>query len=707
MAGVAEREAGPRPGAAPLPAGPAARQMAGIAAASVAVATWCAAAAAWLPLGGLGVALGIVGLLLAAGAGRAIARRSIRVLPAGKDVLVLTVLTAAGFFAVYLAGWADKEHVVDIARLLPLVVLGLSVLWPEPNVLRYSLLLGGGTLLGAPAPSGLAVGGCVVAMAVALVATNRLAAAAAPRLGQVPPVRGRRLGAEAGAVLVVVGLLAALAASLVPPPPGEGGGGSGGERSESLPEPAAPPVRADDRVEVGAGRGALGDGAVFLISARKPDVWRATTYDHWDGEAWSRSPEVRSRVGGDVIAPGIGDVESTVARAAQDVTVLARSTGVLVAAARPTYAFAPRSTVSRGADTTLYPSPPIGRGDRYTVFSDDAQARGDALRAIPDSAVPAGVAGAYLQLPEVSPRVRARAAEITAGRTTTYARVRAVEGWIDDHTSVTEEVEPVPPGADPIEAFLFDQRAGSPERAATAMSVMLRSMGIPARMAVGFLPGTRTEADRRFLVRAHDAHAWVEVWFPTAGWQRFDPTGLAPDAHASDSVWDRLLRFLGRLWPLLVLLVLAAGAWLAWRLAARRRRTGALPLAPRRRAALPWVTRYYARLERAGAARGRPRRPNETPREYTSALAGGALPDPRLEEVGALVTVAAWSRHEPAPEDRARAEEVLRAAMKAAPVPRRGPSRRRRVPAPAAGASADASAPGLQSPRRENHRRAP
>jgi len=285
--------------------------------------------------------------------------------------------------------------------------------------------------------------------------------------------------------------------------------------------------------------------------------------------------------------------------------------------------------------------------------------------------VPADVAGAYLQLPEVPTRVRALAAEVTGRATTTYGKVRAVEGWIDERTAVTDEAEPVTPGTDPLESFLFDRRSGPPERAATAMSVMLRTLGIPARLAVGFLPGTRTGPDRQFLVRSRDAHAWVEVWFPTAGWQRFDPTGLAPDAHAADSVWDRLLRFLGRLWPLILLLVLLAGGWLA----------GRAFRSWRRRAALPWSTRFFTRLERAGAARGRPRQPQETPVEYAKGLAAGALPDPRLAEVGELVTVAAWSRHETAAQDRARAERVLEEATKAAPV-RRLRLRSRPRPAP-------------------------
>jgi transglutaminase-like putative cysteine protease len=624
----------------------------------IALGTWCGAAAAG---GADAVLLALLAGALVVAVLHAGDSPSTDVLAPGKDVVVLTGVTVAGGVALYLLGWADSSHLTDIAHLLPIGVTGLALLWPEPNVMRYSLLLAAGTLFGAELEtmtSKLLVGSALVALAVALVATNRLVAASGPRLGGVAPARRRRLAGEATTVLVIVGLLAALAAALLPPPPGQGGGGLGGRRPQSLPGPAAPTLDPGRPLDLTAGRGAGGDDVVLLVGAKDADVWRATTYDHWDGQTWTRAPEDRTPLDDDNVAPGIGDVEGAAERlgAVQWFTVLARSASVLPAAARPTYASS-RGLIDEGVDATLYPTSPLVRGAPYLVFSDTSQARGSVLRAAPAGEVPSDVADAYLQLPAVSPRIRALAAKVVLGRKTTYDRVRAVEGWIDDHTKVTSDASPVAGGADPLEVFLFEERSGSPERAATAMTVMLRALGIPTRMATGFLPGTRTGDNRQFLVRSRDAHAWVEVWFPSMGWQRFDPTGLAPDAHASDSVWDRLLRFLRHLWPLVLAAVVLGAAWLLWQgLRWRRRRAG-----------LPWATRFFARVERAGAARGRPRRPQETPAEYAEELAAGPLPDPRLAEVAELVTVAAWSQHQPPAQDRARAEQVLRQATKATP----------------------------------------
>ncbi|MEO7274833.1 MAG: transglutaminaseTgpA domain-containing protein, partial [Vicinamibacterales bacterium] len=142
--------------------------------------------------------------------------------------------------------------------------------------------------------------------------------------------------------------------------------------------------------------------------AARPDVWRAVTYDHWDGEAWSRATDDTAEVdGGDVLA-GVGDpgrvfADSTLT---QSVTVLALTSGVLVAAAQPFYVVSANGTVAAGPDASLFPVPFLRRGMRYAVTSDLLRSSADALRDTKGE-VPRDVADLYLQLPQVPARVRA------------------------------------------------------------------------------------------------------------------------------------------------------------------------------------------------------------------------------------------------------------------------------------------------------------
>src|SRR5256884_2285986 len=80
------------------------------------------------------------------------------------------------------------------------------------------------------------------------------------------------------------------------------------------------------------------------------------------------------------------------------------------------------------------------------------------------------------------------------------------------------------PGRDPLAHFLFEARAGHCEYFASAMAIMLRTLGIPSREVNGFLPGEYNDLAGDYIVRASDAHSWVEVYFPGDGWQVFDPT---------------------------------------------------------------------------------------------------------------------------------------------------------------------------------------
>jgi protein-glutamine gamma-glutamyltransferase len=146
----------------------------------------------------------------------------------------------------------------------------------------------------------------------------------------------------------------------------------------------------------------------------------------------------------------------------------------------------------------------------------------------------------YLQLPQLDPRIPALARQITQHADTPYDKTRALEGYLRSHYGYTLELAGTPQ-ADPLAYFLFQKRAGHCEYFAASMTVMLRSVGIPARYVNGFLTGEYNDIGGDFVVRASDAHSWVEVYFPAFGWLTFDPT--PPTMEKSPGMFANLARY--------------------------------------------------------------------------------------------------------------------------------------------------------------------
>jgi hypothetical protein len=141
---------------------------------------------------------------------------------------------------------------------------------------------------------------------------------------------------------------------------------------------------------------------------------------------------------------------------------------------------------------------------------------------------PAWVTEKYLQLPEgFSPRIQDLARQITAGAPTPYAKAVAITEYLRDNITYVETIEEPPRNRDILEWILFDYKQAYCVYYASADILMLRSVGIPARMAVGFAQGERD--GNSYTVRRFNAHAWPEVYFPGIGWVEFEPTaGQAP-----------------------------------------------------------------------------------------------------------------------------------------------------------------------------------
>jgi hypothetical protein len=136
---------------------------------------------------------------------------------------------------------------------------------------------------------------------------------------------------------------------------------------------------------------------------------------------------------------------------------------------------------------------------------------------------PPAIRDTYLQLPSIDSRIPELAAQITARDTTPYDKARSIEGYLRSHYGYTLDLSGTPQ-ADPLAYFLFQKRAGHCEYFAAAMTVMLRTLDIPSRYINGFQTGEYNDVAGDLVVRASDAHSWVEAYFPGFGWLTFDPT---------------------------------------------------------------------------------------------------------------------------------------------------------------------------------------
>jgi transglutaminase-like putative cysteine protease len=177
---------------------------------------------------------------------------------------------------------------------------------------------------------------------------------------------------------------------------------------------------------------------------------------------------------------------------------------------------------------------------RYTGLSQLPQIDAARLRSAND-AYPPAIRAEYLQLPAgLDARIPALARQVTISANTRYDKARAIESFLRSRFGYTLNLAGRP-GNDPLANFLFVTRAGHCEYFATAMTILLRTLEIPAREVNGFLPGEYNDLAGDYIVRGSDAHSWVEVFFPGSGWVTFDPTPAA--APEKSGLLSRLAKY--------------------------------------------------------------------------------------------------------------------------------------------------------------------
>ncbi len=309
-----------------------------------------------------------------------------------------------------------------------------------------------------------------------------------------------------------------------------------------------------DRVDLGT-IGSVKQDPQIVMRVELPDqpavdkdrlYLRGLAYDQYNGQSWTHSGTRRRSLS--LVAEGTFLVRPAGSRSSnslsgsvrQDIMLETLDTAVLFAA--PFAELVSGEFLEMQADAMgglRLPASPASR-IRYSVISQAPQLAADERMA---SALdyPDAILAHYLQVPMASQHVADLARRVSIEATTPFERTLAIQQHLLKNYSYSLEADTATL-SHPLDEFLFTRKTGYCEHYATAMVVMLRTVGIPARLVTGFLATEWNEYGGYFTVRQRDAHAWVEVYFPHSGWITMDPTPTVSTA-ISTSRWAPLTRF--------------------------------------------------------------------------------------------------------------------------------------------------------------------
>lgn len=349
--------------------------------------------------------------------------------------------------------------------------------------------------------------------------------------------------------------------------------------------------------------------------------WRGVALSHFDGKIWSNPFEqhiMPPSVDGSYLLPQPREKSGTLSGRRLHYRVLMEPLGTNVfflvdRAERIRGNSRHVGTDAGGAVFNVDIDHPINgyEADSEFIRNDPAE-----LRAAPHST--AGIMDDYLSLPPIDLRVARLADEITASAPTNYDKALALERYLLTHFGYSLDLSRSVP-KDPIAWFLFERKKGHCEYFASSMVVMLRSLHIPSRIVTGFRGGEFNDLTGQYVIRAKNAHSWVEVYFPGSGWVPFDPT--PPGRLSGQSGWSRIQLYLDA----------ASSFWREWVVnydAAHQRTLGQEAATNSRRILeelRKWVWRKHRALLRS--ARGLQERIDQAPGRWTAGafLVGGLL----------------------------------------------------------------------------------
>jgi transglutaminase-like putative cysteine protease len=278
---------------------------------------------------------------------------------------------------------------------------------------------------------------------------------------------------------------------------------------------------------------AVGDTTVFGVDVLREAAttprfyWRGRVYDRYSDGQWSTltaSTRAFNPQSGDLSIPDAKDRSEAQLR----FTSQFPTQSLLYAPSQPVWFDHAALILAEQPEEGIYDifsweaNAPLPAGGIYEVRAELADPNVQELRAA-DMSYPQWISERYLQVPDgLRGQMQALAERVSAGELTPYDKAAAVTDYLRANLQYSTAVPAPPEGQDPVAWVLFDYEKGFCNYYASAEVLLLRSIGIPARLAVGFAQGELQNGV--YVVRRRDAHAWPEVYFPGYGWIEFEPT---------------------------------------------------------------------------------------------------------------------------------------------------------------------------------------
>ena len=260
----------------------------------------------------------------------------------------------------------------------------------------------------------------------------------------------------------------------------------------------------------------------FVIFSSQPSYWRIKVYDTYTSQGWTNRPVVDN-----LLAKGVpweyADITIGDETITYTVTTNIKTDALLTAG---NYVSSDTSVLVGVSDEDVIAvkTPRVlSPGEQYTVTSRIAAPSSNDLSLVGED-YPASIANEYTRLPANFPNeIELLSKDITSDAKTPYQKVTAIDDYLSQFP-YSQEIESPPEGADGVQYFLYNQKSGFCLYFASAMVVMLRSVDVPSRLAIGYVPGEFGENEGEYILRNKHYHAWPQVYFTGYGWVDIEAT---------------------------------------------------------------------------------------------------------------------------------------------------------------------------------------